>query len=216
MAIDKKHLIKVGNTWHLNYRLPECFGGEILRVSLRTLDIKRARFLRDKFISQFSYNETATRIAENILKIMQDKMEQNNKLLQKYKGHLFTNEDTVYTKEAIDRYLKFLEKANVRLTTFKSYRAALTTSFEVIDDIPLDQLTKEDAISIREHHVSRISPTRVKFNFQQIKQFLRWYKTEGLCLRDIADDFEISLPIRRKLYLHFSNPVAFLESIIIV
>ena len=195
MAIDKKYLVKNGNTWQLNYRLPSRFGGELLKVSLRTADIKRARFLRDEFTSLFSYNETATRIAEKLLEIIEDKTTNNNKLIQKYKSHLFTNDEVVTLSDAVDKYITFLTKANLRKATFKSYRAVLTTSFEILDpNIPLDQITKDNAIAIREHHVSRISPTRVKFNFQQLRQFFKYCKAEGLCLRDIDQEFEIALP----------------------
>ncbi len=189
------------DTWCLVFRVPQRFGGKLIRQSLYTDDIEVARSIRDKFIIPILTESSAIAALEGIGKSIIQSQGAALEHLSQLKNIIMASEG-LKLGDAHQKYIRWMKKnSGFRDGTIKKYTDDVAAAIEVLGkDRCAGMLSKEDAVRLREKLKSaEKSATTINNVFSTFRGFLRWLKKEGLMASPyVVDNFLIDLPPVRK------------------
>lgn len=187
--------------YQLVFRIPQRFGGGMVRQSLFTNDVVLARSIRDKYIMPILAEKDATKALEAMVKAIISSRKSAMSHIKQL-DNIISGADGITLAEAEQRFEKWLVKSSgLRSGTLSRYRTIIRNSVEYIgrDKCP-ELLTKEDAIQLRDKlNTKKLGATTINNYFITFRSFLRWLSTEGIIQPGTAiDNFLIDLPTVRK------------------
>lgn len=185
------------NSWCLDFKIPQRFGGKRIRHSLFTEDILIARQIRDKYIVPILVENSAIAALEAIGKsILQSQKDVANHIPQI--KNIIEASDGMSFNEALDRYKKWMNKSSgLRPATIQKYSEDLKNAAIYLGKTKsVGTLTKSDAAKLRDSLINLgKSPTTISNTFATLRGFLRWLLKEGLIGSPyVVDNFMIDLP----------------------
>jgi integrase len=195
--MDTKHLLKINKSWYINYRLPKEFGGEVVKISLKTGDIKKARYYRDTVLLPLISLEVKYTILQRLSEEMIKTRQTHNELLETMK----TNIRVINSKNSISECLKqygfhLNNRTTLKPKSIKRYAGALNTFFNLIIDKEINLIVYNDILAARNNlqDSKNYKPNGIIYIFQIAKQFIEWCEKEKLCRKDLLHEFVIDLP----------------------
>lgn len=188
-------------TWYLVFRVPQRFGGKLIRQSLFTRDLDIARNIRDKYIIPILTESSAISALEAIGKsILQSQGNAVSHMTQL--KNIITASDGIKLPEASDKYRQWMiSTSGLRPSTIQKYTEALKNAIDVIGgDKAAGMLSKEDASRLRDKLIKAgKSATTIDNIFSTFRGFLRWLIKEGrIASPYVVENFLIDLPPVRK------------------
>ena len=193
----EKYLLKRGAFWYFNFKLPGKFGGKRIRHSINTKDIDEAKRIRDKYVIPLLASVNTIELLDEIKRHTQILVEQSEKNIKAI-GNVDRVENPIKLHEASELYEKFLQVSGLRPKSVSSYKSSLKKMRELFGNVRFAEINKNMTIDARDKMIEEIGATRIKFNFQCWRGFLRWCMKQGYVDDPVNEMLNIPLPRVRK------------------
>ena len=213
-----KYLSKKTGKWYIEFRLPKKFGGATIKRSLHTSDPKQAIYIRDMFILPIILNASIIEALEEIARKIEPLKTQSVDLIEQLKsGIIGTTGFSPLISDCLRLFLDYLEKSQKRVSTIQSYKAALNTSFCLLDDKEICNFNSKDALTLRDGMLNaKLSGSRIKNKFLVIKSFFTWCIENKYCRKEVLDLFKITLPKTKTTHTAYIPEAAANKAILLI
>lgn len=206
------YLIMRGRTWHLNFRIPTRFGGNWVRLSLKTADVVDARRIRDRYIRPILAADSACEVYAAIIRQMQEIGDELPEHLGALPALISGGGDALLSwRDAADKYAAWLlQSGAAQKTTVKYSSIASWLADRLGEDEPVAKLTKSAVVKIRDDMVAaKKSATTIDGYFMVAKGWMSWLGREGLADGErLRGCWRIDLPTVRKENTKIIPPAA--------
>ena len=199
---NEKYLkLDASGTFHLIFRVPQKFGGKLIRQSLFTKDLHVARSIRDRFVVAILTLNSGISALEKIGKSILESQDEAFNHLGKIKS-IINAKENVTLQEGHEKFLSWMKKTSgYRPSTIERYSESVLYAIKILgENKNIEMLSRTDAIKIRDNLISENkNATTVNHTISIFRTFLRWLNKEGICFCPHSiENFKIELPAVRK------------------
>lgn len=200
---NRDYLMSRNGVWYLRFRVPARFGGDWVKISLKTNDVAVAKKIRDKYVRPVLAADSACGVFEAIAKQLTEIGEEIPEHLDALRG-LIANKggaDVLVWSDAAERYAAWLQKSGAAPKTLTKYAAISRWLADRLGpDEPVNHLAKSQCAAIRDVLVlSKKSPATIDCYFMVAKGWMSWLGREGLVDGErLRKCWRIDLPVVRK------------------
>lgn len=201
-----------GGIWYLRFRIPTRFGGNWVKVSLKTTDVNNARRIRDRYVRPILAMESACDVYAAIIKQLQSIGEEMPEHLGTLPALIAGGGDILLSWwEAAEKYAAWLPQSGAARRTVARYTSVVDWLAQRLgEDEPMAKLTKAACAKIRDEMVAaKKSPTTISGYFMIAKGWMSWLGREGLADGErLRACWKIDLPTVRKKNTEIIPPEA--------
>lgn len=196
------YLMERDGVWYLRFRVPTRFGGNWVKVSLKTSDVNNARRIRDKYVRPILAADSACEVYTAIIRQLQEIGEEMPEHLGTLPALIAGGGDTLLSwRDAADKYSTWLQQSGAaRKTAVKYSSIAAWLAERLGEDEPVTSLSKSACIKVRDELLAaKKSNTTVMAYVMVAKGWMSWLGREGLADGErLRGCWKIDLPAVRK------------------
>ncbi len=191
--MKEKYIYKRGNCYYFHFKIPPALGKGRIFKSLHTSDMKKAKNIRDTYLSPILSQLSAIDILEKISELISKSRNEADAGMNAIRKGTFGIDSSL--KACAGRYIEFIGNSTIRKSTCREYVYIINKIVSILDSKKnVNSMSKSDAITLRDKLIDNTSSSRLSSYFIVFRMFLKWLVEEGVANQYVLDNTRITIP----------------------